>query len=42
MAGEDREGIEAIKQAPFLTEDKKRDILCHNAVRLLRPDEQSG
>jgi len=30
------EGIEAIEQAPFLTEEQKRDILYHNAVRFLR------
>lgn len=30
------EAIEAIEQAPFLTEEQKRDILYHNAVRFLR------
>ena len=30
------EAIEAIEQAPFLTEDQKRDILYSNAVRFLR------
>lgn len=30
------EGIAAIEQAPFLTEEQKRDILYHNAVRFLR------
>jgi uncharacterized protein len=35
------EGIEAIKEAPFLTEEQKRDILYHNAVRFLRLDEPS-
>lgn len=32
------EGIEAIEQAPFLTEAQKRDILYNNAVRFLRLD----
>lgn len=31
-------GIEAIRQAPFLTEEQKRDILCNNAARFLRLD----
>jgi predicted TIM-barrel fold metal-dependent hydrolase len=30
------EGIEAIEQAPFLSEEQKRDILYHNAARFLR------
>lgn len=30
------EGIEAIEQAPFLTEEQRRDILYHNAARFLR------
>jgi hypothetical protein len=30
------EAIEAIEQAPFLTEEQKRDILYHNAARFLR------
>jgi predicted TIM-barrel fold metal-dependent hydrolase len=30
------EAIDAIEQAPFLTEEQKRDILYHNAVRFLR------
>lgn len=30
------EGIAAIEEAPFLTEDQKRDILYHNARRFLR------
>jgi predicted TIM-barrel fold metal-dependent hydrolase len=30
------EAIEAIEQAPFLTEEQKRDILYYNAVRFLR------
>jgi uncharacterized protein len=33
-------GIEAIEQAPFLTEEQKRDILYHNAVRFLRLDQE--
>jgi predicted TIM-barrel fold metal-dependent hydrolase len=33
------EGIEAIKQAPFLSEEQKRDILYNNAARFLRLDE---
>lgn len=32
------EAIDAIEQAPFLTEEQKRDILYHNAVRFLRLD----
>jgi predicted TIM-barrel fold metal-dependent hydrolase len=32
------EGIEAIEQAPFLTEEQKRDILYNNAVRFLHLD----
>ena len=35
-------GIEAIEQAPFLTEDQKRDILYHNAVRFLRLEEDAS
>jgi uncharacterized protein len=35
------EAIEALEQAPFLTEEQKRDILYHNAVRFLRL-EQAG
>lgn len=34
--------IEAIEQAPFLTEEQKRDILYNNAVRFLRLDPESG
>lgn len=30
------EGIDAIKQAPFLTEEQKRDIFYNNAARFLR------
>jgi len=30
------EGIEAIEQAPFLSDEQKRDILYRNAVRFLR------
>ena len=33
------EGIEAIEQAPFLTEEQKRDILYRNAVRFLRLEQ---
>jgi predicted TIM-barrel fold metal-dependent hydrolase len=33
------EGIDAIEQAPFLTDAQKRDILYHNAVRFLRLDQ---
>jgi uncharacterized protein len=32
-------GIEAIEQAPFLTEEQKRDILYNNAARFLRLEE---
>lgn len=36
-------GIEAIEEAPFLTEQQKRDILYNNAARFLRlNEEQSG
>jgi uncharacterized protein len=34
------EAIEAIEQAPFLTEEQKRDILYHNAVRFLRLEQE--
>lgn len=33
------EAIEAIEEAPFLTEDQKRDILYNNAARFLRLGE---
>jgi predicted TIM-barrel fold metal-dependent hydrolase len=33
--------IAAIEQAPFLTEEQKRDILFNNAARFLRLDEPS-
>jgi hypothetical protein len=33
---------DAIEQAPFLTEDQKRDILYHNAVRFLRLEEDAS
>jgi hypothetical protein len=33
------EGINAIHEADFLTEQQKRDILCNNAARFLRLDE---
>jgi hypothetical protein len=36
------EAIEAIEQAPFLTEEQKRDILYHNAVRFLRFEEDAS
>jgi predicted TIM-barrel fold metal-dependent hydrolase len=36
------EAIDAIEQAPFLTEDQKRDILYHNAVRFLRLEEDAS
>lgn len=32
------EGIDAIKEAPFLTHEQKRDILYNNAARFLRMD----
>ena len=35
------EGIEAIRQAPFLSEEQKRDILYRNAVRFLRMEEDA-
>jgi hypothetical protein len=31
----------AIEQAPFLTEEQKRDILYHNAVRFLRLEQDA-
>jgi predicted TIM-barrel fold metal-dependent hydrolase len=34
-------GIEAIEQAPFLTENQKRDILYNNAVRFLSLKQES-
>lgn len=40
------EAIESIEQAPFLTEEQKRDIFYHNAARFLRiegnPQIQAG
>jgi predicted TIM-barrel fold metal-dependent hydrolase len=36
------EGIEAIRQAPFLTDEQKRDILFNNAARFLRLDEETA
>ena len=36
------EAIEAIEQAPFLTDEQKRDILYHNAVRFLRLEEHAS
>lgn len=35
------EGIEAIRQAPFLSAEQKRDILYNNAARFLRIEEGS-
>jgi uncharacterized protein len=35
------EAIEAIEQAPFLSDAQKRDILYHNAVRFLRLEDAS-
>jgi predicted TIM-barrel fold metal-dependent hydrolase len=35
------EGIAAIQQAPFLTEQQRRDLLYENAARFLRLDESS-
>jgi predicted TIM-barrel fold metal-dependent hydrolase len=35
------EAIEAIEQAPFLTQEQKRDILYHNAVRFLRLEQDA-
>lgn len=35
------EGIEAIEQAQFLTDEQKRDILYNNAVRFLRLEQGS-
>ncbi len=32
------DAIDAIEQAPFLTEEQKRDILYNNAVRFLKMD----
>ena len=36
------EAIEAIEQAPFLTEEQKRDILYHNAARFLRLEQHAS
>ena len=36
------EAIEAIRQAPFLTDEQKRDILFNNAARFLRLDEEAA
>ena len=36
------EGIEAIRHAPFLTAEQKRDILFNNAARFLRLDERAA
>jgi len=36
------EAIEAIEQAPFLTQEQKRDILYHNAVRFLRLEQDAA
>jgi uncharacterized protein len=36
------EAIEAIEQAPLLTEEQKRDILYHNAVRFLRLERDAS
>jgi predicted TIM-barrel fold metal-dependent hydrolase len=35
------DGLAAIEQAPFLTDQQKRDILFNNAARFLRIDESS-
>lgn len=34
------QAIEAIEQAPFLTQSQKRDILYTNAVRFLRLEQE--
>ncbi len=36
------EGIEAVRQAPFLTDAQKRDILFNNAARFLRLEEDAA
>jgi predicted TIM-barrel fold metal-dependent hydrolase len=36
------EGIEAIEQAPFLTEEQKRDIFYNNAARFLHLNREVG
>lgn len=36
------EGLEAIRQAPFLTDEQKRDILFNNAARFLRLGEEAA
>jgi predicted TIM-barrel fold metal-dependent hydrolase len=33
--------VETIEQAPFLTEEQKRDIFYNNAVRFLRLERES-
>lgn len=35
------EGIQAIREAPFLTKNQKRDILFNNAARFLRLDNET-
>ena len=34
------EAVETIKQAPFLTEEQKRDIFYNNAARFLELNEE--
>ena len=34
-----KEGIDAVLDADFLTEQQKRDILCNNAARFLKLDD---
>jgi uncharacterized protein len=36
------EAIDAIEQAPFLTEEQKRDILYHNAARFLHLEQDAS
>ena len=36
------EAIEAIREAPFLSEEQKRDILHDNAARFLRLEERTS
>ena len=41
LADQVESGIDAILGAPFLSADQKADILCHNAARFLRLEQQT-
>ncbi len=40
VVGSLEEGVAAILEADFLTDQQKRDILCNNAARFLRLGEE--